>query len=48
VGERIAWVPGVTIDQGFRIRDEAAAWVATVTDLTDPRTDPIETRPETR
>jgi tRNA(Ile)-lysidine synthase len=48
LGERIAWVPGVTIDQGFRIREEAAAWVATLTDLTDP-TDPMtETRPETR
>lgn len=29
VGERIAWVPGVTIDHGFRITGEAAAWVAT-------------------
>lgn len=42
VGDRIAWVPGVTIDQGFRIRGGAAAWVATLTDLTDP----IRTRPE--
>jgi tRNA(Ile)-lysidine synthase len=30
VGERIAWVPGVTIDQRFRITGEAAAWVAEV------------------
>lgn len=28
--ERIAWVPGVTIDQRFRITGEAAAWVAEV------------------
>jgi hypothetical protein len=27
---RIAWVPGVTIDQSFRIRTEATAWVATL------------------
>jgi tRNA(Ile)-lysidine synthase len=38
VGDRIAWVPGVTIDQRFRIRTEAAAWVATLT----------STRPESR
>ncbi|HBL26811.1 MAG TPA: hypothetical protein DD490_08260, partial [Acidobacteria bacterium] len=30
VGERIAWVPGVTIDQRFRITGEATAWVAEV------------------
>jgi len=30
VGERIAWVPGITIDQRFRITCEAAAWVAEV------------------
>jgi tRNA(Ile)-lysidine synthase len=30
VGERIAWVPGITIDQRFRITGEAAAWVAEV------------------
>jgi len=30
VGERIAWVPGITIDQSFRITGEAAAWVAEV------------------
>ena len=30
---RIAWVPGVTIDEGFRIRTEAAAWVATLTPM---------------
>jgi tRNA(Ile)-lysidine synthase len=33
VGERIAWVPGVTIEHGFRIRTEAAAWVATLTSM---------------
>jgi tRNA(Ile)-lysidine synthase len=30
VGERIAWVPGVTIDQRFRITGEPAAWIATL------------------
>ncbi|HYU36277.1 MAG TPA: tRNA lysidine(34) synthetase TilS, partial [Thermoanaerobaculia bacterium] len=30
VGGRIAWVPGITIDQRFRITCEAAAWVAEV------------------
>lgn len=30
VGERIAWIPGITIDQRFRITCEAAAWVAEV------------------
>jgi tRNA(Ile)-lysidine synthase len=32
VGERIAWVPGVTIDERFRLRaGETTAWVAEVT-----------------
>ena len=30
VGERIAWVPGVTIDQRFRIAGEEIAWIAEV------------------
>ncbi len=30
VGERIAWIPGVTIDQRFRLNGEATAWVAEV------------------
>ncbi len=30
VGERIAWVPGVTIDQRFRITGEKTAWIAEV------------------
>lgn len=30
VGERIAWVPGVTIDQRFRITGEPNAWLAQV------------------
>jgi tRNA(Ile)-lysidine synthase len=30
VGERIAWVPGVTIDQRFRIAGEKTAWLAEV------------------
>jgi tRNA(Ile)-lysidine synthase len=30
VGERIAWVPGVTIDQRFRLDGHATAWVAEV------------------
>ncbi len=28
VGERIAWVPGVTIDEAFRVREGEPAWVA--------------------
>jgi tRNA(Ile)-lysidine synthase len=31
VGERIAWVPGVTIDQRFRLDGQATAWVAEIT-----------------
>lgn len=31
VGDRIAWVPGVTIDQRFRIAGEATAWIAEIT-----------------
>ncbi len=34
VGERIAWVPGVTIDHRFRIDGHATAWVAEVTSTT--------------
>ena len=30
VGERIAWVPGVTIDHSFRIAGEKTAWLAEV------------------
>jgi tRNA(Ile)-lysidine synthase len=30
VGERIAWVPGVTIDQRYRISGEKTAWIAEV------------------
>jgi tRNA(Ile)-lysidine synthase len=30
VGGQIAWVPGITIDQRFRITGEAVAWVAEV------------------
>jgi tRNA(Ile)-lysidine synthase len=30
VGERIAWVPGVTIDQRFRLAGHTTAWVAEV------------------
>jgi tRNA(Ile)-lysidine synthase len=30
VGERIAWVPGVTIDERFRLAGHATAWVAEV------------------
>jgi tRNA(Ile)-lysidine synthase len=30
VGERIAWAPGVTIDDGFRLHGDATAWVAEV------------------
>jgi hypothetical protein len=30
VGEQIAWIPGITIDQRFRITGEAVAWVAEV------------------
>jgi tRNA(Ile)-lysidine synthase len=31
VGERIAWVPGVTIDQRYRIAGEKTAWIAEIT-----------------
>ena len=31
VGERIAWVPGVTIDHSFRIAGEKTAWIAEIT-----------------
>jgi tRNA(Ile)-lysidine synthetase-like protein len=30
VGERIAWAPGVTIDQSFRLEGHTTAWVAEV------------------
>ncbi|HEY7215465.1 MAG TPA: tRNA lysidine(34) synthetase TilS, partial [Thermoanaerobaculia bacterium] len=30
VGGRIAWIPGVAIDQRFRLHGEAAAWVAEI------------------
>lgn len=30
LGERIAWVPGVTIDEAFRLREESTAWVAEI------------------
>ncbi len=30
VGERIAWVPGITIEQRFRLAGHATAWVAEV------------------
>ena len=30
VGDRIAWVPGVTIDQRFRIAGETTAWLAKI------------------
>lgn len=32
VGERIAWVPGVTIDQRYRIAGEPTAWFAEITE----------------
>jgi tRNA(Ile)-lysidine synthase len=31
VGDRIAWVPGITIEQRFRLAGHATAWVAEVT-----------------
>ena len=31
VGERIAWVPGITIDERFRLGEERQAWVAEIT-----------------
>ena len=36
VGESIAWVPGVTIDQRFRIAGESTAWLAEVTEVINP------------
>jgi tRNA(Ile)-lysidine synthase len=30
VAERIAWVPGIAIDQSFRLHEQATAWVAEV------------------
>ena len=30
VGERIAWVPGIAIEQRFRLAGHATAWVAEV------------------
>ncbi|HWM89717.1 MAG TPA: tRNA lysidine(34) synthetase TilS [Thermoanaerobaculia bacterium] len=35
VGERIAWVPGVTIDQRFRIAGEPSAWIAQIEEITE-------------
>lgn len=35
VGERIAWVPGVTIDQRFRIAGGSTAWLAEIADAAD-------------
>lgn len=34
-GGKIAWVPGVTIEERFRVRDETKVWTATITPL-DP------------
>jgi hypothetical protein len=31
IGERIAWVPGIAIEQRFRLAGHATAWVAEVT-----------------
>ncbi len=33
LGERVAWVPGVTVDEAFRLRAEREVWVAEVVPL---------------
>jgi tRNA(Ile)-lysidine synthase len=34
-GETIAWVPGVTIDQRFRITGESTVWTAEIIEITE-------------
>jgi tRNA(Ile)-lysidine synthetase-like protein len=34
-GETIAWVPGVTLDQRFRITGESTVWLAEITEITE-------------
>lgn len=38
VGDRIAWVPGVTIDDAFRIGDDDEAWSAALEPAGEPQT----------
>ncbi len=37
VGGTIAWVPGVTIDDRFRVGDEERVWVAELEDMSEAR-----------
>lgn len=34
-GETIAWVPGVTLDQRFRITGESTVWLSEITEITE-------------
>jgi tRNA(Ile)-lysidine synthase len=33
IAGKLAWVPGVTVDEGFRIGQQKLVWIAEITDL---------------
>ncbi len=37
---RIVWIPGVTIDDRYRLRDEETAWIAEIEPLNEPTAEP--------